>query len=241
MAVVESNRSPIHQRCTVGYPYGVKDSGYSCGFHTGCDFPASGTSSANPKLYSCAIGEVVYVYKSATGDSPALGNQVQIKETATGNFYRYCHLKYGTIQVNVGDKVDYNTYLGDMGNTGNSTGTHLHLELSTSQSWNCANFLNPVEPLGIPNTRGTIVDYTGGGSPILPDPPDELKRYGIYGIYYGNLIDGSQALTETQQKYNAVYLYNALTPKGWTLNAIAGILGNMQTESSINPRKMAIR
>ena len=97
-----------------GYPYGVQDSGYSCGFHTGCDFPASGTNESNPDIYSVVeYGTVVYVYKDATGNggSPALGNQVQIKDEKTGNFYRFCHLLEGSISVNVGDKVNLSTKL----------------------------------------------------------------------------------------------------------------------------------
>ena len=34
---------------------------------------------------------------------------------------------------------------------------------------------------------------------------------------------------------NAHLIYNYFTGKGWTLNAIAGMLGNMQRESTINP------
>ena len=34
---------------------------------------------------------------------------------------------------------------------------------------------------------------------------------------------------------NAQYITQYLTARGWTLNAIAGMLGNMQTESTINP------
>lgn len=67
MSTVETNKSPLHIDCTVGYPYGVQDEDYSCGFHTGCDFPASGTAESNPDLYSCVEdGEVVYVYKDAS-------------------------------------------------------------------------------------------------------------------------------------------------------------------------------
>lgn len=84
--------------------------GYECGYHTGCDFPASGTAESNPDLYSVIEdGEVVYVYKDAQGSSPALGNQVQIKDRKTGNFYRYCHLLFGSISVNVGDIVNLST------------------------------------------------------------------------------------------------------------------------------------
>ena len=36
-------------------------------------------------------------------------------------------------------------------------------------------------------------------------------------------------------KVNALYIYSSLTAKGWTPEAIAGLLGNMENESSINP------
>lgn len=115
MATVKTNKSPLHINCEVGYPYGVEDSSYSCGYHTGTDFPGSGTSEQNPDLYSVVEdGEVVYVYKDSTGTTPALGNQVQIKDNKTGNFYRYCHMLYGSISVNVGDKVNLSTKLGKM-------------------------------------------------------------------------------------------------------------------------------
>jgi hypothetical protein len=41
-------------------------------------------------------------------------------------------------------------------------------------------------------------------------------------------------LTTPEQQVNADYIYNYLSPKGWSKNAIAGMLGNMQTESTIN-------
>jgi hypothetical protein len=39
----------------------------------------------------------------------------------------------------------------------------------------------------------------------------------------------------TEMTVNAQYIVNYLLPKGWTMNAICGMLGNMQTESTINP------
>ena len=42
-------------------------------------------------------------------------------------------------------------------------------------------------------------------------------------------------LTQSQMDGNAQHIADFLTEKGWTRNAIAGMLGNMQRESNINP------
>lgn len=42
-------------------------------------------------------------------------------------------------------------------------------------------------------------------------------------------------LTLEEMTVNANYIYNWLSERGWTKNSIAGMLGNMQTESTINP------
>lgn len=60
-------------------------------------------------------------------------------------------------------------------------------------------------------------------------------RKGIYGDYYGNTYNTSNPLTQEQMNVNATYIYSYLSAKGWTINAISALLGNMQAESSINP------
>ena len=42
-------------------------------------------------------------------------------------------------------------------------------------------------------------------------------------------------LTESQMQGNALEVYNFFSARGWTLNAISGMLGNMERESNINP------
>lgn len=60
-------------------------------------------------------------------------------------------------------------------------------------------------------------------------------RTGTYGEYYGNEQTSSNALTQTQMETNVKYIYNSLIASGWSINSICGMLGNMQSESSINP------
>lgn len=59
-------------------------------------------------------------------------------ETTAGNYVLlYCqnvtvkmgHIKKGTVKVNVGDKVSTGQILGQVGNTGNTTEPHLHLQV----------------------------------------------------------------------------------------------------------------
>lgn len=62
-----------------------------------------------------------------------------------------------------------------------------------------------------------------------------IVRSGTYGTYYGNNMNSSNALNNSQMAVNAVYIASYLRAAGWSDNAIAGMLGNMQSESAINP------
>ncbi len=46
---------------------------------------------------------------------------------------------------------------------------------------------------------------------------------------------GNYFLNMEEMKVNATFIYNSMSADGWTLEAISGMLGNMQSESSINP------
>lgn len=48
-------------------------------------------------------------------------------------------------------------------------------------------------------------------------------------------VSRNDYLTATEMKNNAVIVYQYMLSKGWTINAICGMLGNMQAESGINP------
>lgn len=50
-----------------------------------------------------------------------------------------------------------------------------------------------------------------------------------------DFISNNQYLTIDEMKVNVDYITPRMLGYGWTLNAIAGMYGNMQTESTINP------
>ena len=103
-----------------------------------------GSQASSLDLYSVCEGDVVQVVKGISGRSPALGNQVLIRRTSDGLYFRFCHMVNGSNNhISVGDHVTTGTQVGVMGSTGVSTGTHLHLECSSTYTWQCNSFLDP--------------------------------------------------------------------------------------------------
>lgn len=48
-------------------------------------------------------------------------------------------------------------------------------------------------------------------------------------------IKGNRYLNTGEMQNNAYIIFSTLLSKGWTVNAIAGMMGNMQVESTVNP------
>jgi len=49
------------------------------------------------------------------------------------------------------------------------------------------------------------------------------------------VYSGNRYLNMSEMTVNANYIWDYLSARGWSKNAVAGMLGNMQTESTINP------
>lgn len=134
--------------------------GYHSG-HTGLDL-TTGTPGEilGAKIYAVKAGEVVQAY---TSDS--WGNTILIKHTETvdssGNCYfsRYAHMR-DVPTLKVGDKVSQGDIIGYVGNTGKSTGAHLHFHIyyTTATRTDYTNFTGTsdfgVDPNTIPNFPG---------------------------------------------------------------------------------------
>ncbi|MEU6993090.1 M23 family metallopeptidase [Streptomyces sp. NPDC046465] len=113
--------------------------------HSGQDFAVPiGTSVA-----SVHGGTVVKAGPNGAGDGPAYGNAVVIKHS-NGTFSQYAHLS--KIDVRVGQAVGTGQHIAASGNTGNSSGPHLHFEIRTTPNYGTA-----VDPVAFLHSVGVKV------------------------------------------------------------------------------------
>ncbi|MCX4818479.1 M23 family metallopeptidase [Streptomyces sp. NBC_01142] len=103
--------------------------------HSGQDFAVPvGTT-----VKAAGAGTVVKAGPNGGGDGPAYGNAIVIKH-ANGKYSQYAHLSQ--VNVGIGSTVKAGQTIAKSGNTGNSSGPHLHFEIRTTPNYGSA--LNPM-------------------------------------------------------------------------------------------------
>ncbi|WP_201715474.1 peptidoglycan DD-metalloendopeptidase family protein [Rossellomorea arthrocnemi] len=116
-------------------------------FHYGLDIGLGGRG--NVPVVAFADGTVKKAYLSGS-----YGNCIIITHNIGGQPIDslYAHLQNRNVVT--GQKVKKGTFLGYMGNTGQSFGAHLHFELHKGSGWNAAksNSFNPLEMVQIPSS-----------------------------------------------------------------------------------------
>jgi murein DD-endopeptidase MepM/ murein hydrolase activator NlpD len=113
--------------------------------HSGQDFAVpTGT-----KVMAAHGGTVVKAGGNGAGDGPAYGNAIVIKH-GSGTYSQYAHLS--RIDVRVGQIVKTGQRIALSGNTGNTTGPHLHFEIRTT-----ANYGSAIDPVKFLHAKGVHV------------------------------------------------------------------------------------
>lgn len=110
-------------------------------FHNGVDCTRWTGGSDVSGIVAIREGYITKIVDNVHGysDEHISGNYVEIAH-ADGFVSRYCHLQEESIPyLHVGDYVKRGTYLGFMGNTGRTTGIHLHFTLLHNNA--------PIDPL----------------------------------------------------------------------------------------------
>ena len=137
-------RWPTENPYVITSPYGYRTLG-TRKMHQGIDISGSGFGS---KIYSSNDGVVVYINKICadrgyfgSGCGHGYGNYVVV-DHGDNIYTTYAHLT-SKVAVTVGQSVSRGTVVGFMGDSGSSTGTHLHFALSIGDPFAGGNFQNP--------------------------------------------------------------------------------------------------
>ncbi|MFD5718637.1 M23 family metallopeptidase [Streptomyces sp. NPDC127036] len=94
-------------------------------------------------------GTVVKAGGNGAGDGPAYGNAIVIKH-GNGTYSQYAHLS--RIDVKIGQVVKTGQHIAKSGNTGNSSGPHLHFEIRTTPNYGSA-----IDPVAFLHGKGVKV------------------------------------------------------------------------------------
>ncbi|MFD5895676.1 MULTISPECIES: M23 family metallopeptidase [unclassified Streptomyces] len=106
--------------------------------HSGQDFAVS----VGTNVKAVHKGTVVKAGPNGAGDGPAYGNAIVVKHGTgpSAKYSQYAHLS--KVKVHAGQKVDKGQSIALSGNTGNSSGPHLHFEIRSTPNYGSA--INPV-------------------------------------------------------------------------------------------------
>ena len=116
-------------KITTGYH--VPGKHWSVGYHTGVDFAVP----VGTDVLAVADGVVA----NANWGS-AYGTQI-VQALSDGTYVIYAHLSESLVKP--GDKVKKGQQIGESGNTGNSTGAHLHFERRNGIRWSKSADMDP--------------------------------------------------------------------------------------------------
>lgn len=167
-------------------------------FHTGVDLVKHHRAPIN----AFVGGEVIHAKDGAAGSGlGGYGITVCVKCPDSGHLHVYAHLD--SVAVKVGEHVKQGQVLGYQGNTGQSTGSHLHYEIrktsSPSYGWIADRENNCFEP-----TEYLINYYKNQREKLMMKPEDANKIIKFLQAAYMIVAD----YPEARKEFN--YLANEL-------------------------------
>jgi len=115
-------------------PYKKLGKMWSKGYHTGVDFAAP----VGTDIIAVADGKI----ENATWGA---SYGTQLVQKVDGGWVIYAHLSKALVKA--GDVVKEGQHIGESGNTGNSSGPHLHFEMRNNIRWSAGEDIDPAKIL----------------------------------------------------------------------------------------------
>jgi len=114
--------------------YKKKGPHWSKGYHTGVDF-------------AVPVGTDIIAVADGVIENANWGKSygTQLVQKVDGGWVIYAHLSKALVKA--GDKVKKGQHIGESGNTGNSTGPHLHFEMRNNIRWSDGTDIDPAKVL----------------------------------------------------------------------------------------------
>ncbi len=173
---------------TAGYP------NYDDGsFHGGIDIRLKSGNSKGEPIYACDGGKVVKVLNDG-GYNDGFGNYCIINH-GTGIATLYAHTN--DLTVSLGQTVTKGQLIGHIGQTGNATGPHLHLEVRKVEQNGTLTRVNPLDYVKNP------YDTSSGGNVNAPSGTFVITAYGN-GHGVGMSQDGAIAMAKSGSSYTDI-------------------------------------
>lgn len=187
-------------------------------------------------IVEIVVNNMKYTDHNSKGNA-TYGNFVKIKHE-DGTKTLYAHLKYNSIQVQVGQKITKGSKIGTMGNTGNAYGTHLHFEVRDINE----NRLNPIQYLNGEKTIKKQTDITPENSSVnteenknAPNEDKETLQIDDITEYTIEKTNDNTSVKEVKvSKTNQKYLNN----ESYHGDSIVDGLKNLGINSSFEHRKV---
>lgn len=111
-------------------PYKKTGKMWSKGYHTGVD-------------YACKEGTDILAVADGKVEAANWGKSygTQIVQKVEGGWVIYAHLSKSLVKA--GDMLTMGQHIGESGNTGNSSGPHLHFEMRDNIRWSAGKDIDP--------------------------------------------------------------------------------------------------
>jgi len=145
--------SPIKGQ-TPSTPYRKLGRMWSKGYHTGVDYAVP----VGTDVHAVADGKI-----TAANWGEAYGTQ--LVQVVNGGWFIYAHLS--ATLVKSGDVVTTGQVIAKSGNTGNSTGPHLHAELRNNIKWSAGKDLDPYLLIGTKKASAATKVKTKVVAPVV--------------------------------------------------------------------------
>ena len=171
--------SPIAGK-TPSTPYKKLGKWWSKGYHTGVD-------------YAVPVGTDVLAVADGVIDKATWGRSygTQLVQKLNGGWFIYAHLS--STLVKPGDKVKEGQVIAKSGNTGNSTGPHLHVELRSKSHWSSGTDLDPYLLIGTKKASVATNAKTKVAAPVVKKKVNNTVSQKIINELRAGTMDGNLA------------------------------------------------